>query len=282
VSASLREHVARARATLVAAGLTPADAAFDSDVLARHVLRWDRAQLVARGHESPPDGFATAFDHAVSRRVAREPVALITGHREFWGLDFLVTRDVLVPRPETELIIEEALSRTAAARPRTILDVGTGSGCLAIALSHEVPSARVLALDVSEAALAVAARNVERLDVSTRVQLVRANLLDAMTGWFDLIVSNPPYVPLRDAARLPRDVIEFEPWSALFAGEDGMAALDTLCRTAGARLAPGGLFIVEFGAGQDVALRLAARRGGLTIAIANDLAGLPRVATMWR
>ena len=162
MTAPLREHIARARASLVGAGLAPDDAALDAEVLARHVLGWDRAQLLTRSHLPPDDQFSPAFDAAIARRAAREPVALITGHREFWGLDIEVTRDVLIPRPETELIVEQAIRRFARRSGPRIIDVGTGSGCIAIALTHELPAARVLAIDRSAAALAVAARNVRR------------------------------------------------------------------------------------------------------------------------
>jgi release factor glutamine methyltransferase len=282
VTGSLREQIARARATLVAAGLGREDAALDAEVLARHVLCWDRAQLLTRAHLSPPDTFSHAYDAVVARRAGREPVALITGHREFWGLDFHVTRDVLIPRPETELIIEQAIARDAARTCITIVDVGTGSGCIAVALGHEIPSAHILAIDRSAAALAVAARNVARHGMTSRLQLVRANLLDAVGGPVDLIVSNPPYVARSDAPLLQPEVTWFEPEAALFADEDGLAVLRALCDAARSRLAPEGLLIVEFGAAQETALRALAEKGGWTVETACDLAGLPRVAVMSR
>jgi release factor glutamine methyltransferase len=282
VTASLRELIARARAALIDAGLVPEDGRLDAEVLARHVLGWDRAQLLTRWHLPPPEGFTPAFDAAIARRTGREPVALITGRREFWGLDFLVSRDVLIPRPETELIVEQAIARCTAASNLRIVDVGTGSGCIAVALAHELPAAHVVAIDRSAAALTVAARNVARHGMTGRVQLLRANLLDAIAGPVGLIVSNPPYVARRDAPQLQPEVTRFEPDEALFAEEDGLAVLRALSGAAAARLAPGGLLIVEFGAGQEEALFELAQADGWAIQTVADLAGIPRVAVMSR
>jgi len=280
VSASLRARLLEARASLVLAGLTPADAALDAEVLARHVLDWDRAQFLTRANLPPPAGFEEPFAAAIARRVNREPVAHITGHREFWGLDVLVSPAVLIPRPETELIVERALALVHVDRPVTVVDVGTGSGCIAVAFAHDRPLACVVALDRSAAALAVAARNVARHQVGTRVHLVQGNLLDPIGGPVDLIVANPPYVDRADAPGLQPEVTQFEPETALFADDQGLAILRTLLETAAARLAPDGHLIVEFGAGQDRALRAAAERTGWRIEIAADLAGLPRVAIL--
>jgi release factor glutamine methyltransferase len=282
VSGLLREQIDRARESFVSARIPEAEAALDAEVLARHVLGWDRAQLLTRWHLRPPDSFERAYRAVVLRRTAREPVALIVGHREFWGLDFEVTRDVLIPRPDTELIVERAIDRCREAHCARIVDVGTGSGCIAIALARELPSTQVLAIDRSAAALGVAARNVARHAVTSRVRLVRANLLDAVVGPFDLIVSNPPYVSRRYAPALQPEVARFEPEAALFADEDGLALLRTLTESAGSRLAPQGRLIVEFGAGQDYPLREMAEAAGWTVDIASDLAGIPRVAIMSR
>ena len=282
MTAPLREQIGRAREALVGAGIAHDEAALDAEVLARHALGWDRAQILTRWHLPPPEAFEPAYGSFVARRAAREPVALIVGHREFWGLEFYVSSAVLIPRPETELIVEQALRRSGRDRSIRIVDVGTGSACVAVALGHELPSARILAIDCSEAALAIAARNVSRHGMSGRVQLVRANLLDTVVGPVDLIVSNPPYVARSDAPLLQPEVVRFEPDTALFADEDGMAVLRALCETAGARLAPDGFLIVEFGAGQDSALRVMAQALGWSIEIAPDLAGIPRVAVMSR
>jgi release factor glutamine methyltransferase len=243
------------------------------------VLGWDRAVLLTRGREAATARFADEFDAAIARRAAREPVALITGHREFWGLDFEVTRDVLIPRPETEAIVEAALALPHSRRFRRIVDVGTGSGCLAVALASELPAARILATDVSSRALEVACRNARRHDVSGRVSFARIDLLDGVRGPVDLIVSNPPYVP--DTSSLSGDVADYEPARALFGGADGLSALRLLIAAAGSRLVTGGTFIVEFGFGQaDTILALAQTAGWTQIELRNDLQGIPRVAVM--
>lgn len=276
---SLHDRIAEARQVLVRAGLTPEDAAFDAEVLARHVLGWDRATLLTRARESPAPDFESGFDALVRRRAAREPVALIVGHREFWGLDFEVTRDVLVPRPETELVVEASLRSIDRQACRRVADICTGSGCLAVALAHELPAARLVATDISPAALVVARRNAARHGVSPRTFLLRSNLLDALRGPFDLIVSNPPYVP--SGANLPPEVSDYEPVSALFAGHDGLAVLKTLIPAATSRVAAGGAFVVEFGFGQaDDVRALAGAAGWRTILLEQDLQGIPRVAVM--
>jgi release factor glutamine methyltransferase len=278
---TMHERIAAARHALAAAGFSPEDAAIDADVLARHVLGWDRGTLLIRGAEPAPADFLADYDAAVGRRAAREPVALITGHREFWGLDFEVTRDVLIPRPETELIVEAALARVDRREPVRILDVGTGSGCVAIALAAECPAARVTATDISPGALSVAVRNATRLGVAARVRFVRAHLLDGVRGPFDLIVSNPPYVAA--GADLPVDVARYEPPSALYAADDGLAILRVLIATAAAELADGGALIVEFGDGQaERILELAADAGWRHVQLQNDLQRIPRVAVLQR
>jgi release factor glutamine methyltransferase len=279
MSASVHARVAAARQALMEAGLTAVDAASDADVLARHALGWDRATLLSRGRETAPAGFDETYDTLIRRRAGREPVAQITGSREFWGLDFHVTRDVLVPRPETELIVEQALAFARAHDVRRVVDVGTGSGCLAVALALELPDAHVVALDLSRAALDVAAANARRHGVDRRIHLVRGETLEAIRGPLDLIVSNPPYVPIDTP--LPPEVANYEPHAALFAGPDGLDVLRPLIRGAAARLAPGGRFIVEFGFGQHAAIETLARQAGWArLTVVPDLQGIPRVAVM--
>jgi release factor glutamine methyltransferase len=271
--------IARARQALTAAGLTVSDAAVDAEVLARHVLGWDRTALLVHGREPATAAFLRDYEAAIARRTAREPVAFITGRREFWGRDFEVTRDVLVPRPETELVVDVALRELRDSRPLRILDVGTGSGCLAVTLAAELPNAYVVASDVSRPALDVARRNATRHGVGPRVACLVANLLDPIVGPLDVIVSNPPYVPI--GAELPPEVEHYEPPAALFAGADGLDAIRTLVSTARAVLAGHGLFVVEFGFGQSDALRAMARASGWTrVELHNDLQGIPRVAVM--
>lgn len=279
---SLRERIDRARDTLVRAGLRPLDAAIDAAVLARHALGWDRATLLARGREAPPPAFITSFEAFVARRAAREPVAMIMGVREFWGLDFEVTPDVLVPRPETELIVEEALT-TSAKPPRRIVDVGTGTGCLAIALSREFRDARVIATDISLAALTVARRNAERHGVESRVAFVRTSFLSGIGDAVDLIVSNPPYVPDTAAPALPPEVVRHEPHTALFGGRDGLSPIREILGTGAAHLAPHGRLILEFGYGQETDVtELGVNAGWRVIEVRKDLQDIPRVVVFGR
>jgi release factor glutamine methyltransferase len=278
----LHARIAAARDTLVRAGLQPSNAATDAAVLARHALGWDRATLLARGREAPPPSFDASFDSFVARRAAREPVAMITGGREFWGLDFEVTPDVLVPRPETEFIVEEALAEFSD-HPRRIIDVGTGTGCLAVALSREFPEAHVIATDISAGALAVAQRNAIRHEVSDRIGFVRAHFLSGVGGPVDLIVSNPPYVPDSAVGALAPEIVLHEPHTALFSGGDGLSAIRELLATAETRLAPNGRLIMEFGFGQEPEVTaLADDSRWRVLRLREDLQGIPRVIVLGR
>lgn len=281
---SVFDHVARAQARLVAAGLAPDDARADAEVLARHVLGWDRAAYLARRREPAPPEFVERFAHLVDRRVRREPVAYLTGSREFWGLDFSVTPGVLIPRPETELVVETAIVTFAGrGEPRLVLDVGTGSGCLAVVLAREFPSAVVVATDRSLDALGVARLNAARHGVAGRVRFVQADLLAGLRGTFDLIVSNAPYVASEDWPTLPPDVREYEPRQALDGGPGGLAVLGELFTQAPSRLAPGGVVVVEIGAGQDGAVcALCERSGWRIVDVRRDLQGWARVVAAER
>jgi release factor glutamine methyltransferase len=276
---SLFERIAAGREALVHGGVSPSDAPLDAEILARHVLGWDRTTLVTRGRETPPADFAARFDDLIQRRLRHEPVAQITGHREFWSLDFEITADVLVPRPETELIVEIALEQADRNKPIRIADIGTGSGCLAIALAVELPDSRVTATDISPAALAVAERNASRHGVRNRIEFLRTSLLEGLTGPFELIVSNPPYVS--DDEALPPDVAEYEPRAALFAGPDGLDVLRRLIGHASSLLVPGGSMVVEFGFGQAEAVQaLATQPGWRAMSIRRDLQGIERTAVL--
>ena len=277
---SVHERIADARQALLRAGLTVEDARLDAEVLARHALGWDRARLVADGRDPMPADVDREYSALIERRATREPVAFITGQREFWGLGFDVSPDVLIPRPETELIVEAACERRGQLDGvRTIVDVGTGSGCLAIALAREFPDARVLATDISAAALGVASRNAVRHGVDRRVTFVRGDLVEPVQGPVDLVVSNPPYVP--SGVELSPDIVRFEPPIALYSGRDGLTLVRRLVASVRSRLADGGLFVVEFGLGQDDEVeRLARDAGWQDVTIKEDLQGIPRVAVM--
>jgi release factor glutamine methyltransferase len=278
----LHECVAQGRRTLVNAGISPDGAGLDAEVLARHVLGWDRAALLARGREPAPHDFAERYAPLIVRRAAREPVAMIVGHREFWGLEFEVTPNVLIPRPETEFVVDEVLEyvRGGAVISR-LVDVGTGTGCLAVSLATELQSIDVVATDMSAEALEVARRNALRHKVDARVHFMEADLLTGVHTSADVIVSNPPYVPLREKATLQPEVGTYEPAISLFGGGDGLVIMRRLLASAGDHLVPGGRLIVEFGDGQEMDVcAIAEGFGWEVLGIRNDLQGIARVASL--
>lgn len=277
---TLHEQVDRARQRLLQAGISAHGARLDAELLARHVLGWDRAAFLSRRDETAPADFLDRYEQVLARRARREPVAFITGSREFWGLDFEVTPAVLIPRPETELVVEEALSAYAGqVPPEHVVDVGAGSGCLAVALAREFRAAHVTAIDLSRPALDVARRNAGRHGVAERIRFVQASLLAALRGPVDLIVSNPPYVPDAAIRVLQTEVRDHEPHLALRGGEDGLDLLRRLVNQAAACLRPEGLLIMEFGAGQEDGVREAVTPvAGLTIVkVRSDLQDIARV-----
>jgi release factor glutamine methyltransferase len=216
----------------------------------------------------------------VARRGQGEPVAYILGEREFYGLDFAVTPATLIPRPETELIIDRALELFPAGDLTAFADLGTGSGCLAVTLAVRFPGAAGLALDLSPEALAVARQNAVRHQVAERITFLEADFaaLPPFDGGYGLIVSNPPYVSAAEYRECSREVREFEPPSALTPGETGLEAVPTVARAALSRLAPGGTLLVEIGwkQGPDAAAILA-KAGFADVVVRRDLAGLDRV-----
>jgi release factor glutamine methyltransferase len=282
--APLHARLAAARQAFAAAGIPEDEAALDAELLARHVLECDRATLLMRGSAPLPSAFDTLYAPLVARRIAREPLAYIIGRQEFWGLEFDVTPDVLIPRPETEVIVEEAIASVERRDLyRHIIDVGTGSGCLAIALAIEFPRARLAATDRSAQALAVAERNAVRHGVNSRVTFLNTDLLDGVADAANLIVSNPPYVSSADRGALQPEVGEYEPEGALFAGDDGLDVIRRLFAAAPAHLADGGLLLVEFGFGQEAPLRAVAAAAGWTVVrVREDLQSIPRVAVLRR
>jgi len=252
-------------------------ARLDAEVLLACAGGWRRAALLARLREALPDGVGARFAALLARRARGEPLAYLTGEKEFWSLSFAVTPDVLVPRPETELLVEAACAHLAARPPAWVCDVGTGSGCIAVAVAHTQPTVRVVALDASAAALRVAAANALRHGVAARLDLVASDLFAALpeTARFDVIASNPPYLDDGESAAAE---IAWEPRVALWTGREGLQVIERLVGAAPARLRPGGLLAVEIGAGQaPAALALAARAGFTTARVRPDLAGIPRV-----
>src|SRR5215831_14856337 len=206
---TIREYVAAASDRLRDAGIDAA-ANLDARLLAQHVLGWEAARLLTSAGDVPPDTFPAAFEALVARRAAREPLAYITGRKEFWNLQFEVTPAVLIPRPETELIVEAVLSVVPASQLFTMIDVCTGCGNIAVAVAHERRGARIVATDVSEEALVVARRNSARHGVEGRVTFVRADLFDELSGRVDVITANPPYVAEQSASGLQPEVGEHE------------------------------------------------------------------------
>jgi release factor glutamine methyltransferase len=271
-AATVREALAAAMARLAAAGVPEPRA--DAEVLLAHALGVERAALVVRGREAIEAASAVRFEALLARRARREPTAYIVGAREFWSLPIAVDRRVLVPRPETELVVATALR--VAPRARRVLDVGTGSGAVAIALARELATARVVASDREAPALAVAAANASRL--APRIGLVRADLLAGFrTAAFDLVVSNPPYCVAGAVVQV--EVRDWEPATALYAGPDGLDALTALAVEAPRVLAPGGWLVCEIGVGQAAAVGERLRAGGRydRIEVERDLAGIERV-----
>ncbi len=274
--------VADARQRLLAGGVPAGEAPGDAEVLARHALGWDLTRYALGRSEPPPPDFSARYDALIARRLTREPVSQVTGHREFWGLDFEVTRDVLTPRPETELVVQAALdagteSTASANRPPVIVDIGPGSGCIAIALARDLPQARFIASDASLAALTVARRNATRLGVAGRIAFVHTAHLPPERD-VDFVAANPPYTPLGERDRLPAEVREYEPELALFGGTDGLDVYRQLFRNVPYGLTENGRMIVEVGYDQAARVEALAEPRFWTLErMYRDLQGIARV-----
>ena len=268
-----------------------------AELLLIHVTSRDRTWLYSRPEEIVPGPEAEAYIALLDRRATGVPTQHLTGKQEFWGLEFEVTPDVLIPRPETEHLIEVALDRLAVRDLRagreqhfegenaTLVDVGTGSGCIAVALAKELPAATICASDISQAALEVARRNAARHGLSDRIHFCESNLLEKFLvssrnsqPAFDLIISNPPYISLREAHSLPIEVREHEPHVALFGGDEGHELYSALIPQAAQLLKPGGLLVLELGYNSlPAAQSLFEDLAWTNVAVTNDLAGIPRV-----
>jgi release factor glutamine methyltransferase len=285
-----------------------------AELLLLHAISQDRTWLYSHPEEIVSESVAETYFALLGRRSSGVPTQHLTGKQEFWGLEFEVTPDVLIPRPETEHLIEVALDRLAvreirAGRPQRLtgenlrlIDVGTGSGCIAITLAKELPQATVYATDISDAALAVARRNATRLGVSDRISYVQSSLLEAFRSTdsdlasaarsqpasherqlFDLIVSNPPYISLREAESLPFEVRVHEPHAALFGGEEGYELYGELIPQAAEHLKAGGLLVLELGYNSLPAVEpLLDRPDWLNVNVTKDLSGISRVISAER
>lgn len=282
----LYERLAAAREQLVRAGIQPSEATIDVELYARTILKWDRAHLLLHHHSAVPEALEPHLSDWLARRERFEPSAYIVGEREFWGLDFYVTPAVLIPRPETELIVEEAaaIGRNGLdGQPLRIADIGTGSGCIAVSVAHEIRRCTVVATDVSRDALSVARRNSERHAVGGRIHFVCTSYLDGVQGTFDIITANPPYVRTIDKRGLSPDVLQ-EPHVALFGGASGFQHIEAVLGAASTILRPGGWLLMEFGFGQEDEVReLVSRRANLSVDHTRaDLQGLARTAIIQR
>jgi release factor glutamine methyltransferase len=270
---SLRAALLAAQKALAGAGIEGAGT--DARALLAEAAGVARDRLALHLDDEMDAAARARLEAMLARRLAREPVARILGRRAFWGRDFRVTADVLDPRPETECLVAEALAGPAPAR---LLDLGTGSGCIAVTLLAEWPGARGVATDISGAALAVAAENAARHGVAGRLDLAEADWFDGVAGRFDLIVSNPPYIAHAEMAGLAPEVARHDPRGALSDGADGLGAYRAIARAMPAHLAPGGRVLVETGAGQGPAVAAILGGGGLgEVRILPDLDGRDRV-----
>lgn len=253
----------------------------DAEILLAHARGCPRIQLYTNFDEPLTDAQRATMRDLVKRRAAAEPVAYLVGHREFFGLDFLVTKDVLIPRPDTETLIVEAIELLKPQTAPRVLDVGTGSGCIAVSLAMNCPKAEVTAIDLSEPALAIARQNAEKHAVSSRIRFLHGDLLAPLSAdeQFDLIASNPPYIPSAEIETLDADVRLHEPRSALDGGQNGLDVICRLVTAARQHLVPQGKLLIEISGEQaDAVTQLLAANGHYDdIAVLKDLAKQPRV-----
>lgn len=252
LSHTVQQVLTQGVARLAAAGI--ADAGLEAQVLAMHAAGWDRATLLSSLGDSFPSAARPRWEEMVERRLHREPLAYIVGHREFYGLEFLVDGRVLIPRQETECLVEQVLDivREHYHESVTIADIGTGSGAIAIALAAAIPHARVFAVDRSGDALAVAAENIRHHHLERRVSLVSGNLLDPLPAMPDIVVANLPYIPASKWQRLQPEICLFEPKGALLAGEDGLDAIAALVDCVRRRNKRPKWIALEFGVDQAI------------------------------
>lgn len=259
----------------------------DAQTLLAEALGKDRTYLIVNFNERLDEELLAGYQRLIARRAAGEPLQYITGHQQFFGLEFEVTPAVLIPRPETELIVEEVIRLVEShnvAKP-VIVDVGTGSGCIAVTLARELEDAEVTACDISEAALEVARRNAAKHELADRVEFVNSDLLAAFpeTQFADFILSNPPYVAAHELPTLQREVRDWEPHTALTDNNDGLSFYRRLLNEAPAKLKPGGYLICELGFGQSEAvLAMADSQAWSEVRLLDDLQGIPRTLALRR
>lgn len=281
---TIAQAIQQAEARLKQAGV--ADARLDAELLLCHAAQKDRVWLVTGLRDEADPAVIAVFEEHTERRIRREPLQYITGIQEFRGLEFSVTPDVLIPRPETELLVEQALRiiRQSRIDTPTIIDLCTGSGCIAVSLAKEAPGARVFATDISPKALAVARDNARRHAISGRIRFLEGDLFAPLEeldlkGGVDVIATNPPYVSEQDRRTLQPEVRDFEPPKALFAGPGGTEIIERIVAAAPAFLRPGGSLVMEIGFGQAGAVKklIETDRRYHGVDIHKDLAGIDRV-----
>ncbi len=278
MAATVRQALDAATARIQTAGhLSPGR---DAELLLMHVLGCGLASLLTHPERALSQAESAQYESFVTRRLGAEPVQYILGEQEFFGLNFRVTRDVLIPRPETEHLVEALLELVGRDAGAHIVDAGTGSGAIAVALAHALPRSQVTAVDLSQPALAIARQNAERHGVSARIRFLHSDLLAALKGEsFDAVVSNPPYIAENEV--LEPQVRDYEPHSALYAGPTGLEVYERLVPEARGVLRPGGWLLMEIGHGQRGAL-LRLLNGWKDVRFAEDLQGIPRVAIATR
>jgi release factor glutamine methyltransferase len=256
-------------------------ARLDAEVLLAFCLKCDRLEFLKNPDREINEDRLSEYRALVTRRLREEPVAYITGRKNFWTFTLEVSNDVLIPRPDTEIIVEEALdaSRKTDAEVISILDIGTGSGAIALALAKEIPSAKVVATDISAAALTLARKNARSYNLEDRVDFLQGDLFDPVEGVFDVIVCNPPYIPEDEYRRLPAGVKDYEPRIALLAGPKGMEFYERLIDEAPGHLRKNGWLLLEIGAKQETPVCGLLGESGFydTMAMRRDYAGHPRV-----
>ena len=284
------QEALRQGADLLAGGGVPSPR-LNAEVLLMHAARCDRAHLYSHSERELTDSEWVHYGRYLKERLEGKPSQYITGHQEFWGLDFLVNPSVLIPRPETELVVEAALEIIREKLPTgagcTIADVGTGSGCIAIALATELPQARVIALDQSPEALETAQFNAARLSVESRITFLQSDLLKPCSGEplppLQIVVSNPPYVSTQDTANVMPEVSSYEPPGAVFAGHSGMEAYARLIPQAAEALPAGGALVLELGYDVEEGVRKLLGAGPWNaVEWRRDLAGITRVVSARR
>jgi release factor glutamine methyltransferase len=283
IAVTLIEAIHNAEAKLTTAGI--AAARLDAEVLLAYILKKDRAWIITHIHDELDNAACRSFEAALLRRTQREPLQYITGQQEFWGLEFRVTPDVLIPRPETELIVETAIGIVAGPDSQmVIVDLGVGSGCITISLAKELPGARFFAVDKAENALALARENAARHGVSDRIRFLNGDLFQPLEeldirGRIDIIVSNPPYVSMGDSDMLQPEVRDYEPDMALFAGPLGTEIHRRIIENAPEYLKQRGALVMEMGIGQAAILRESMIETGAYApsVVLRDLAGIERV-----